>query len=149
MKTPHHLTFVLITALGVSSLTACNEKKTEVSEDLQEMQMEQDANDRIKEMRDNIKQEQEEFIVQARTKIEENKRDIEDLKLVAKTKTGEAKAKYEQGIENLKAENERLEAKMDENKKATNENWDNFKEEFNSDMDRLGASIADLFKDNK
>lgn len=151
MKQPQRLAFVLITALGASSLVySCNEKKEPVvSEELQEAQAEQDAHDRIDEMRENIRQEKEEFIVQARARIEKNKKDIEDLKIVAKTKTGEARQRYDAGIENLRAENDRLEAKIDENKETVNEKWDGFKEEFNSDMDKLGTSIADLFRDNK
>lgn len=149
MKKLNHITFVLITALGVSSLmSSCNEKKQVLSDDMQEMQAENDANDRIAEMRETIRREKEEFIVQARAKIDKNKKDIENLRIVSKTKAGEAKVKYEIAIEDLKAENERLEAKIEQNKESVDEKWDNFKEEFNSDMDKLGTAIKDLFKDN-
>lgn len=149
MRRAIHLTFVLITALGVSSLMySCNEKKQD-AEDESAMSQEDAAEERVEEMRDHIRQEREEFIVQARARIEKNKEDIKNLKIVARDKKGEIKADYERSIENLKAENDRLEAKIDENKEAANDKWDNFKEEFNSDMSQLGESIGNLFKDNK
>lgn len=150
MKKANQLTWVLIAALGTGSLTySCNEKKEHLTGEQQAMQEDQDSRDRVKEMQDNIRQEKEEFIVQARAKIEKNENDIEDLKMVAKTKAGDAKTRYEQGIENLKAENERLKASIDANKETVNDKWDNFKVEFNHDMDKLGTAISDLFQDNK
>lgn len=142
------MTFVLITALGVSSLTSCNERKQENGE-AYEVQAERDANARAEEMRENIRMEKEEFIVQARARIDKNKRDIEDLRVVAKTKSGQSKVRYEEAIEDLKAENERLEARIDANRESVDDKWNNFKEEFNHDMDQLGNSIGDMFKDNK
>lgn len=141
---------MLAAAVAVSSLTfSCNEKKEVLNAETETVQAEQDANERVEEMRDHIRQEKEEFIVQARAKVEKNKDDIEDLKMVAKTKAGDAKLRYEQAIDQLRAENERLEANIEANKENINEQWDNFKVDFNHDMDKLGNAIAELFQDNK
>lgn len=150
MKRISRLGLVLIAVLGTSKMmVSCNEQKQELSNDVQEMREENAADDRMEEMTKNLREEREQFIVQAREKIEANKRDIESLRTVAKSKAGEAKDKYNKAIEDLRAENDKLEAEIETNKEARDEKWQHFKEEFNSDMDRLGESIADLFKDNK
>jgi len=145
MKKPIQLASVLLTVLATSSLFSCSDAKQqerEAEKDRAELQ-------RMEEAERDLEREREVFISDAREKIEQNKEDIADLKAAARNKKGEVKQEYEEAIDKLQAENERLEATIDEGRKQNNEKWESFKREFNSDMDNLGASIGNLFKDNK
>lgn len=82
-------------------------------------------------------------------RIDENDAEIERLKAEAKLKKAEARADYEKEVGELKAKNERMRARMSDYKDDSNDNWRQFKEEFNRDMDELGNALKNLGKDNK
>lgn len=66
---------------------------------------------------------------------------------IDKMKDKEAKAKAKKDADELERKNNEMKAKLEKSDKDSN--WDKFKREFEYDMDQLGKSIADLFKDNK
>lgn len=145
MKNSIRVVGVLITVLATSSLFSCSDAKKEEraqEKDHAEMQRMEAAEKDMEAQRDI-------FISDARERIEQNKRDIADLKAAAKDKKADAKKQYEESIDKLEAENKRLEETMDNSKKENHEKWENFKREFNHDMDDLGSSIGNLFKDNE
>jgi len=44
--------------------------------------------------------------------------------------------------------NEELRDRLETQEREGQEKWENFKKEFNHDIDELGQAIKDLFKDN-
>ena len=82
-------------------------------------------------------------------RIEKNKKDIQSLKEESRNKKEDARAKYNDAVADLEKRNNRLQKKLDDYKDDSKESWQSFKREFNHDMDELGVSIKDLFKDNK
>ena len=79
-------------------------------------------------------------------KIAENDSSIKML-YEKQMKKGNAKLKSE--IAKLEEENNKLKMKMNEAKVDSKEKWDEFKTEFNHDMDGLGKALNDLGKNNK
>lgn len=96
-----------------------------------------------------LKREKEEFAARVNKRIEKNRQDIADLKAKAKTKKAESKKQYDKTINDLEKKNDELNAKLDNYGDESKEKWENFKEEFNHDLDRMGQAIGDLFRDNK
>jgi hypothetical protein len=69
------------------------------------------------------------------------KRKIENEKI-------EAKAAYEIKIAELEQKNKNLKQKMDDYKVTGKTEWEQFKSEFNRDMEKLGKAFQDLVVNN-
>lgn len=87
----------------------------------------------------------------AEEKMLENKKTIEELKAKRSTKkTAKEKEKYDVKIAELEIRNDNLRIKLrDYKEEKRTEKWESFKREFNHDMDELGSSIKDIFRDNE
>ncbi len=95
------------------------------------------------------RKERDQFRADLNRRIEKNKKDIQALKEDAKNKKEESRKKYNESVADLEKRNERLRKKLEDYKDDSKDSWQSFKREFNHDMDELGNSINDLFKDNK
>jgi hypothetical protein len=82
-------------------------------------------------------------------RIEKNNSDIEQLKADARMKKKEARREYDEKVNDLESRNHKLRERYDASKAESKDDWENFKKEFNHDMDELGNAIQDLFRDNK
>ena len=85
------------------------------------------------------RKERDQFRADLNRRIEKNKKDIQALKEYAQNES----------VADLEKRNERLRKKLEDYKDDSKDSWQSFKREFNHDMDELGNSINDLFKDNK
>ena len=110
----------------------------------------------VKEAKDELQQAEAEYIkerdsfkTEATEKIEANKKEIERLKEKMKDRPKSTREKYKAEIETLEQKNDNLEQRI-ANVEAENrrEKWDEFKREFNHDMDELGTALKDLGRDN-
>ncbi|OFY87404.1 MAG: hypothetical protein A3F72_04170 [Bacteroidetes bacterium RIFCSPLOWO2_12_FULL_35_15] len=82
-------------------------------------------------------------------KITDNEKKIAELKAKKDKVKKEKLAAYESKIDNLEKKNKEMKKKIMANyKDEGKEKWESFKKEFNHDMDELGQSLKDLFKDN-
>ena len=88
-------------------------------------------------------------------RLEQEKKIAENDKLIKelKTKKNEVKKEklinYENKIKELEKKNNELRKKIVVNYKDEGVNkWESFKKEFNHDIDELGQSLKNLFKDN-
>jgi hypothetical protein len=88
-------------------------------------------------------------------RLEQEKKIVENDKLIKelKTKKNEVKKEklinYENKIKELEKKNNELRKKIVVNYKDEGVNkWESFKKEFNHDIDELGQSLKNLFKDN-
>lgn len=129
--------------LGFSSCKSGSEP--EVKENIEEVKQDHTDDEKIKQ---EIALEREQFNAEVNARIEQNKKDIEEMKERLKTEKKAMREKYEASISDLEKRNDELKARLDNDKEESKDKWDRFKAEFNHDMDELGHSISDLFKDN-
>lgn len=133
--------------LGGTVLTGCG---SDENADGRNDQMEE-TGDRLDESADDFS-DWLEFRRAAKEEIAENRAKIAELKVKQETAGAVGDKIYEERIENLRAENERLQERIDNydpKKDGDSERWEEFKREFRHDMDQLGESIRDIGKDNK
>ena len=81
-------------------------------------------------------------------KIADNERKIAELREKQKTSGKTMDKVYQERIENLEKRNAELREKLNNYQDADNAKWEEFKREFNHDMDELGKSMGDMGKDN-
>lgn len=82
-------------------------------------------------------------------RITENEKKIAELRSKKDKVKKEKLMKYESKIDELEKKNKDLKKRIMTNyKDQGKEKWESFKNEFNHDMDELGQSLKDLFKDN-
>ena len=82
---------------------------------------------------------------EAQIKVNEDKIDAFKAKMdKAGTKT---KAKYKKAIAELKEKNHALKEKLEDYKDEGQGKWEEFKMNFNHDLDAVGKTVSDLFKD--
>lgn len=82
-------------------------------------------------------------------KIMENEKTIADFRVKIENKKKEVKADYEAKIAALDQKNKNLKQKMNEYKATGKVEWEEFKSEFNHDMDELGNAFQSLVVDNE
>lgn len=82
-------------------------------------------------------------------KIAENDKKIAELKAKKNKVKQEKLSAYEDRIDELEKKNNELRSRIASYRKDEEKaKWESFKKEFNHDMDELGKSLKDLFKDN-
>jgi predicted RNase H-like nuclease (RuvC/YqgF family) len=96
-----------------------------------------------------LEKERTEFKHSSEMRIEENDKRIEELRAKTATADNRMKAEYEERISELKDRNRKMKDRLNDDKSKVNENWQDFKREFNHDMDELGKSLKDFSIDNK
>ena len=83
---------------------------------------------------------------EAQIKVNEDKIDAYEEKM---EKAGhKAKANYKKAVVELKQKNRDLKRKLEEYKDEGESKWHEFKTNFSHDMDSVGTTLKDLFKDN-
>jgi len=82
-------------------------------------------------------------------KINENTKEIAELRTKRDKIKKENLSKYESRIDELEKKNNELRKKINSDyKDEGKEKWESFKKEFSHDMDELGQSLKDVFRDN-
>jgi hypothetical protein len=135
--------YSLAIVLFALSLTSCESKSEKV----------EDAEENVEAAAQDLEIAKNEYEIEMNTYKEEiavtiAKNDSSIAALYKKQmKKGDAKLKLE--IAKLEQANEDLKLKMTEAKIDSKEKWDEFKAEFNRDMDGLGEALSDLVTKNK
>jgi chromosome segregation ATPase len=142
------LGFTVLSA-GLTGCQANNKKAAEkdlaeAKEDLREAQKDVNAAaDRVATM-----EEYDQYKKETAIRIQKNNERIAELR-VKLAKPGKALDEhYVVKINKLEQDNKDLKVRVD-TYDTTQSNWEEFKREFNRDMDVLGNAIEDLFEDNK
>ena len=81
-------------------------------------------------------------------KITENDKAIAALKADVRERNAEAKVNWNTAVNDLERKNQSLKDRINDYKADGNANWDEFKREFNHDMDRLGEALKDMTQNN-
>jgi len=142
---------MLITSGSFIGCQSPTEKVEAAEKDLQEAK--EDVRDAQQEVADSLHraataEEYEAFKTEVQVKIKKNNDRIAELR-VKRSKPGKAMDEYyETRIVALEKRNAELKVEIDSYDKSRSD-WEQFKREFNHDMDELGEAIEDLFEDNK
>lgn len=94
-------------------------------------------------------QERTEYRHNAQLRIEENNKKIEELNKKAETADARMRKEYRERVAELKARNEKAKERLNNYKDTNRDKWEEFKREFNHDMDELGNALKDFTVDNK
>lgn len=125
---------------------------------------EEAAKDNVEEARDNLDDAKEElsdvraaatekewndFKDSTNSTIKQNEIRIAEMKIKMKRTGKSIDEIYAKQIEELEQKNKNIKLKVQEYKNDTNSDWESFKEEYNRDMDELGAAMKNMTVDNK
>jgi vacuolar-type H+-ATPase subunit I/STV1 len=84
------------------------------------------------------------FKISVNEKIDANKKEIAEIQIKLKTSKSKLSAEYQKRIVLLEAKNEELKLKISNYKADKRENWTNFKDEFQRDLDALGTALKNF-----
>jgi len=89
------------------------------------------------------------FKTDAELKIDANQKQIDELKVAMKTTSAKFKTKYENQVLTLEQKNIELRKQLNNYKYAGKDNWEEFKKDFNSEVDTVVVALDDIFKNKK
>lgn len=105
-----------------------------------------DAEENLAEARQDYLEDVADFKQQKANRIAANNREIADFN--ARLKLEQNEVDFSEKIAELERRNRDLQMQLDSYKAESMSNWENFKNEFNKDMDQLGAALRDLTVNN-
>jgi len=130
--------FAVIGCIAGIFLTGC-EKKSE--------QKVEEAKQELKDVKAGYAAEWQKFKTESEAQIKVNDDKIDAYKEKMEKAGHKAKANYKEEIAELKQKNRELKEKLDKYEDQGESKWQEFKSNFNRDMDKVGNTMKDLFKD--
>jgi DNA anti-recombination protein RmuC len=103
------------------------------------------ANDELNAANKQYEEELNAYRTETYEKISANEKSVAEFKLRIENEKKDAKADYNKKIAELEQQNSDMKKRMDDYKSDGRENWENFKTEFNNDMNKLGEAFKNLF----
>jgi hypothetical protein len=88
------------------------------------------------------------FKTESEEQIKANENRIDAFKAKMEKAGTKAKAKYNKAVAELEGKNRDLKKKLEEYKDEGESKWQEFKTNFKHDMDAVGQTMKDLFKDS-
>ncbi len=138
MKTKYFFLAVIILIAG-AVFTGCENNKDNAKDNVEK------ANQDMIDAQIQFEKEWQQFKNDAELIINDNQNKINDFKAAMKTTSTKFKAKYENEVLTLEQKNIELKKKLNEYKYERKENWENFKIEFNRDMEIVSTAVKDIF----
>ncbi|MCF8243413.1 MAG: hypothetical protein K9J16_18710 [Melioribacteraceae bacterium] len=137
--------FILIGLVLITGLIfiGCNENREQKVEDAKEDV--QQANEDLITAEKEYNSEWLQFKSNVEAKILANKQLINDFKIAMKATSATFRTKYENEILTLEQKNIELTKKLNEYKYEGKDKWEEFKTEFNNDVDIVGTALKDIF----
>jgi DNA repair exonuclease SbcCD ATPase subunit len=132
-------TFALIGCMAGIFLAGCGKTSEQKVEG---------AKQELKDARAEYLAEWQAFKSESEQKIEANEKRIDAFKEKMEKAGTKAKAKYNKAVAELEQKNRDLKKKLEEYKDEGQSKWEEFKTNFKHDMDGIGKTMKDLFKDN-
>ena len=133
------LTFAAMGFLAGTLLTGCGKAAEEkVGE----------AKQTLNDARAEYLKEWEAFKAASEQQIAANEKRIDAFREKMEKAGTKVKAQYKKDVEALKQKNHELKKKLEEYKDEGQGRWEEFKTNFKRDMDGIGKTMKDLFKDN-
>jgi exonuclease VII large subunit len=141
----HIFTFAVLGFLAGALLTGCGKS--------QEQQVDA-AKATVVEVKQELKDARTEYLAEWQTfkkesaqQIEANEKRIDAFKEKMEKAGPKVKTKYSKDVAVLEQKNHDLKKKLDEYKDEGQSKWEEFKTNFKHDMDGVGKTISDFFKD--
>lgn len=138
---------LVFTGLIITGIGSCNNqnKKTKDSEVKEFKSDLEDTSESAKEL---MIAEKDEAVEAAQAVIDDFESQLKVYEAKLESGSKQVKSEMKVAIENLKAEKQELEKKVDEINDATKEEWADMKTEFNHDMRDFKDSFKQFFEDN-
>ena len=144
MKIPNLIiAFISITTLAL--LVSCKSPAEKVEKAEEEVT---EANQNLEKANEEYLNDVEAYRLQTADKIADNEKNIIEFNARIEAKKKDANADYKKKVAELDKKNNDMKKKMADYKASGKENWENFKTEFNHDMDALGQAFKDLSVNN-
>ena len=105
------------------------------------------AKQELKEAKADYTAEWQNFKTESEAQIKVNEDRIDTLKTKIEKAGTKSKAKYKKAVAELELKNRDLKKKLEEYNDEGESKWQEFKSNFNRDMDKVGNTMKDLFKD--
>jgi exonuclease VII large subunit len=142
----HIFTFVVIGFIAGTLLTSCGKTPEQQVDNAKEKGGE--AKQELKDARTEYLAEWQTFKRESEQTIEANEKRIDAFKEKMEKAGPKVKAKYSKEVATLEQKNRDLKKKLDEYKDEGQSKWEEFKTNFKHDMDGIGKTMKELFKDN-
>jgi hypothetical protein len=144
-----------IIGLSLLALVACERKNEEVihtdhAQDKVNVEVQTPNPDENTVINDaKWEQERTEYRHNAELRIEENNKKIDEFNKKIETADQRMRKEYRERIAELKSRNEKAKERLNNYNDNNHEKWEDFKREFNHDMDELGNALKDFTVNNK
>jgi hypothetical protein len=133
------------TSCGTSSSDKLDNAKEDVKDAEQDLA---ESKKELREANDDYQKEVGIYRLDIAKKIVVNNENIEGLKKMIQNEPKESKLKLELRVVELEQKNKDLKVKMDNYQANQRDTWEDYKNEFNRDMEELGSALKDLGKKN-
>jgi hypothetical protein len=133
------------TSCGTSSRDKLDNAKEDVKDAEQDLA---ESKKELREANDDYQKEVGIYRLDIAKKIVVNNENIEGLKKMIQNEPKESKLKLELRVVELEQKNKDLKVKMDNYQANQRDTWEDYKNEFNRDMEELGSALKDLGKKN-
>jgi phosphopantetheine adenylyltransferase len=132
-----------ITIMSVTCLTGCIESANEKTEHVEEAEYKlMTAEADLEKSKADSAMAYTSFQMETDRVLAENEIKMLELKARLLTRRSEINTQYENDLEALRLENEKLKTDLKTFTYGSKENWENFKSNVNRDLDKLGKSIS-------
>jgi hypothetical protein len=139
MKNKYFLFAILLLIAG-ALLTGCEKTSENAKEKVSQ------ANQDMADAQAQYEKEWQQFKSDTELKINANQKNIDDFKTAMKKTNKKFRAKYENQVLTLEQKNIELQKKLNDYKYEGKDNWEQFKQKFNYDIDSVGNAIKGLFE---
>lgn len=129
-------------------MISCNQTETKKAESSDTAKADQSPVSKlVEEIKPDLEFESEFALFKAKVmeQLKENDRKIDELKTRQKRENKKMQLKLQKQIDKFETENNTLKNKIDKSINMDKKAWENFKTEFNQDIDSLTKSISNIF----
>ena len=139
--------FILMSILLIagSILTGCDNNRRDKEDVKQDVQK---ANQALADAQAQFDNEWKQFKSDTELKISNNEKRIKEFKVEMKKTSAKFKDKYANKVLTLEQKNIELKKMINNYQYKGNDNWEKFKQDFNSNLDSVGNSLNDIFTKN-
>jgi transcription-repair coupling factor (superfamily II helicase) len=107
------------------------------------------ANQEMIDTQAQFEKEWQQFKSDTELKIDANQKQIDDIKAAMQTTTAKFKAKYENRVLTLEQKNIELRKNLNNYKYAGKDNWEDFKRDFNREVDTVMVALNEIFQNKE
>jgi len=133
--------FILAVSLLItgSVFTGCENNRENDQEEVRK------ANQEMIDAQAQFEKEWQQFKTDTELKIDANQKKIDDFKAAMKTTSAKFKAKYENQVLTLEQKNIELRKSMNKYRYEGKDNWEEFKRDFNREIDSIVVALNEIF----